>query len=94
MTNPQRFINRVLLFLVLAGIVVGAIYEIVWRAFMHNPALNGLILGVLLLGILYAIRRILQLKPEVRWIEAFQTSGAGFAAESPPRLRSGGRCTR
>ncbi|MCB9944344.1 MAG: flagellar motor protein MotA [Geminicoccaceae bacterium] len=86
MTNPQRYINRVLLFLVLAAIVVGAIHEIVWRAFMHNPALNGLIMGVLLLGILYAVRRILQLKPEVRWIEAFQTSGAGFAVESPPKL--------
>ncbi|MCB2010946.1 MAG: flagellar motor protein MotA [Geminicoccaceae bacterium] len=86
MTNPQRFINRVILFLLLAGIVVGAMYEIIWRAFMHNPALNGLILGVLLLGILYAVRRILQLKPEVRWIEAFQTSGASFAVETPPRL--------
>ena len=88
MTKPQRFINRVILFLLLAAIVVGFMYEIVFRAFMHNPALNGLILGVLLLGILYAVRRIIQLKPEVRWIEAFRTSGPGFSLEDPPRLLS------
>ena len=86
MTNPQRFINRVLLFLVLVALVVAAVHEIVWRAFMHNPALNGLIIGVLLLGVIYALRRIVLLKPEVRWIESFRTSGPGFSLESPPRL--------
>jgi len=86
MTNPQRFINRVILFLVLALAVVAVVHDIVWRSFMHNPALNGLILGVLLLGILYALRRIIQLKPEVRWIEAFRTSGPGFSLEATPRL--------
>ncbi|HFA59830.1 MAG TPA: flagellar motor protein MotA, partial [Rhodospirillales bacterium] len=42
MTNPQRFLNRVALFLLATLIVVGAVYDILWRAFMHNPALNGL----------------------------------------------------
>lgn len=86
MTNPQRFFVRVLLFLLLALVVVGFVYDIVWRAFMHNPALNGLILGVLFLGIIYAVRRILMLKAEVRWIEAFRTSGPGYSLAPPPRL--------
>ena len=77
MTNPQRFINRTILFLVLAAVVVVALREIIIRAFLYNPWLNGLILAVLLLGIAYNIRRMLRLKPEVRWIEAYRTASAG-----------------
>ncbi len=86
MTNPQRFLNRVALFLVATLLVVGAVYDILWRAFMHNPALNGLILGVLGLGIAYAVRRIIMLRPEVRWIEAFRSAAPGFSLQEPPRL--------
>ena len=53
---------------------------------MHNPWLNGLILGVLLLGIVYSFRRVLGLKPEIRWIEAFRTSHPGFSLQAAPRL--------
>ncbi len=86
MTNPQRFLNRVALFLLATLIVVAAVYEILWRAFMHNPALNGLILGVLALGIAYAVRRIIMLRPEVRWIESFRSAAPGFSLQEPPRL--------
>lgn len=86
MTNPKRFILRVVLFLVLAVVVVAALYDVIGRAFMQNPALNGLIIGVLLLGIAYAIRRILLLRAEVAWIEAFRTAGPGFSLAAPPRL--------
>lgn len=86
MTNPQRFITRMLVFLVVTLVVVGALYEIVLRAFMHNPALNGLILSVLGIGILYSIRRVTMLKPEVRWIESFRTNQPGFSLQQAPRL--------
>ncbi len=86
MTNPQRFLNRVALFLLATLVVIGAVYDILWRAFMHNPALNGLILGVLALGIAYAVRRIIMLRPEVRWIEAFRSAAPGFSLQEPPRL--------
>ena len=86
MSSPQRFINRMIVFLVLAAIVVATLYEIVLRIFLHNPWLNGLILGVLLLGIVYSFRRVLGLKPEIRWIEAFRTSHPGFSLQAAPRL--------
>jgi hypothetical protein len=86
MTKPSRFIIRVVLFLLLAVIVVAALYDVIARAFMQNPALNGLIVGVLLLGIAYALRRILMLRAEVAWIEAFRTAGPGFSMAAPPRL--------
>lgn len=86
MTNPQRFVNRMIVFLVLAAIAVGFAYEIVFRIFMHNPLLNGLILGVLLFGIVYMFRRVLSLKPELQWIEAFRANSPGFSLHAAPRL--------
>jgi hypothetical protein len=86
MNSPQRFINRMIVFLVLAAIVAATLHQIVFRIFLHNPWLNGLILGVLLLGIVYSFRRVLGLKPEIRWIEAFRTSHPGFSLQAAPRL--------
>tara|TARA_B100000700_G_scaffold306687_1_gene382147 strand:+ start:467 stop:1543 length:1077 start_codon:yes stop_codon:yes gene_type:complete len=40
--------------------------------FLANAALNGLILGVLALGVIYNFRQVLQLYPEVSWIENFR----------------------
>ena len=67
---PQRFIYRSLLFLVFVAAVVGALHQVIWAAFQHNPWLNGVILAILLLGIFLNIRRILRLRPEASWIEA------------------------
>jgi hypothetical protein len=86
MTNPQRFINRMILFLLLAALAVASVYEVVFRIFFYNPFLNGLILGVLLVGIVYIVRRVLGLKPEIRWIEAFRTQQPGFSLQAAPRL--------
>jgi hypothetical protein len=86
MSNPQRFINRAIVFLVLVGIVAAALWELIGRAFLYNPWLNGLIMAVLVLGIAYNIRRAARLKPETRWIEAYRTAAPGFAMMEAPRL--------
>jgi hypothetical protein len=86
MANPQRYVNRMTLFLVLAGAVVVGLYDVILRAFMHNPALNGLILGVLVFGIAYSFRRVATIKKEVRWIHAFRTNRPGFSLQTAPRL--------
>src|SRR5690606_3713734 len=86
MSSPQRFINRMILFLVLSAIAVGFAYEIIFRIFMYNPLLNGLILAVLVVGIVYMFRRAFSLKPEIHWIEAFRTSKPGFSLQAAPRL--------
>ena len=62
-----------------------------WRlleAFRANPPLNGLILGVLLIGIIYCFRQVIQLAPEVRWIESFRTNQPGLSTQSAPKLLS------
>lgn len=86
MTNPQRFVNRMIFFLLLAGGVAGLLYDVIMQAFLHNPYLNGLIVACLLFGIIYSFRRVLVLKPEARWIREFRNAGPGIAMQSPPRL--------
>jgi hypothetical protein len=86
MSSPQRFINRMILFLVLAAIAAATAYEVLFRIFMYNPLLNGVILCALLVGIVYMFRRAFSLKPEIRWIEAFRTSKPGFSLQAAPRL--------
>jgi hypothetical protein len=86
MSNPQRFINRMIVFLVLAVLALGFAYDIVFRMFMYNPILNGVILAVLLIGIFYVMRRVWMLKPEIRWIESLRTSKPGYAIQAAPFL--------
>ena len=59
-------------------LAVAAGAALLWRPlseyFMGNPAVNGVILGILLAGIFYIFRQVLQLNPEVAWIERFRRS--------------------
>ena len=61
--------------------------------FMANAALNGLIVGVLVLGIFYNFRQVIRLYPEVGWIDDFREglesggmSRAAASAEHHPKL--------
>jgi hypothetical protein len=53
---------------------------------MNNPGLNGLIVGVLVLGILYAFRQVIRLYPEIRWVNAFRIADPGLAISAQPVL--------
>ena len=83
---PSRFIYRTLLFLLFVVALVAVLHQVIWEAFLHNPWLNGVILGILLIGIFLNIRRILRLRPEARWIESFRTNAPGFSLQDAPRL--------
>lgn len=48
---------------------------------MANPGLNGLIIGVLLVGIVYSFRQVLRLYPEISWVNNFRISDPGIMAE-------------
>src|SRR5258708_10247996 len=55
-------------------------------AFYANPGLNGVILGVLLLGTAYDFRQVIRLFPEVAWIERFRRDQPGLSVQQAPRL--------
>ena len=88
MNKPNRFVTRMVLFLALAVGVAMLLFGPLLEAFLANPPLNGLILGVLSLGIIYCFRQVVQLAPEVRWIETFRTNQPGLSTQSAPKLLS------
>jgi len=70
LSSPRIFLLRMLVFLVLVGFVALILYRQIARAFMANPFLNGLIAFVLLFGIMLALRQVVRLFREVRWVNA------------------------
>ncbi|MEK9945696.1 MAG: flagellar motor protein MotA [Alphaproteobacteria bacterium] len=86
MTGTRTFLTRMILFLVIAAAVLLVIIGPLETAFRANPAINGLILAVLLLGIVYSFRQVLMLRPEVQWIETFRRSEPGLSVQEPPSL--------
>ena len=62
-------------------------------AFFANAILNGMILGVLLLGTIYIFRQVMVLRPEVEWLEHLRRETSGgvvfpgtLSERRPPRL--------
>ena len=72
MFKLKPYLLRMAIFLTAVAAVAGALYPPLARAFMANAPLNGLILGVLVLGILYAFRQVVILRHEVAWISAYR----------------------
>src|ERR1051325_3838201 len=64
-SSPRIFLVRMMLFLVLGALLVVILDKQIWAAFLANPGLNGLIVVVLLIGIVFAFRQVLRLFPEV-----------------------------
>jgi hypothetical protein len=86
LSSPRIFLFRMLVFLILCSLVVVVLYQQIVGAFMANPGLNALILGVLFIGILLAFRQVIRLFPEVAWVNGFRLADPGLAIERPPVL--------
>jgi hypothetical protein len=85
LSSPRIFLLRMVIFLIIAAFVPLVLYREVATAFMNNPGLNGLIVGVLVIGIAMAVRNVIALMPEVRWVNSFRRRETAFE-QSPPRL--------
>jgi hypothetical protein len=86
MTRPSGYLVRMLVFLVAVGTVAGLLSPVLIIAFYHNPELNSFILLILLLGIFWNLNQVLRLRPEVTWLETYQTSRSRLAALPSPKL--------
>ncbi|MEK9661873.1 MAG: flagellar motor protein MotA [Alphaproteobacteria bacterium] len=86
MTSPQRYLTRMAIFLVAAIAVVVGLYAPVTAAFMTNPALNGVIGLVLIVGIVYTFRQVWLLNIEVQWLETIRSQRPGLSVASAPKL--------
>ncbi|GBR40436.1 MotA/TolQ/ExbB proton channel family protein [Neoasaia chiangmaiensis NBRC 101099] len=74
------------LFLLLVLAVAALLSSTLYAAFFNNPLLNGLILAILMFGILWNLRIVQRLMPEVRWVEMLRHPRTGLAPPNPPRL--------
>jgi len=89
LTRPQVFLWRMSLFLILAvllAIILDGQTGQLRQSFLANPGLNALIIGVLLVGVVYAFRQVLRLYPEINWVNNFRISDPGLGMEKSPVL--------
>jgi hypothetical protein len=61
-----------LLFLAAVAVASVLLFQPLTQFFMANAALNGLIVGVLVLGVIYNFRQVVRLYPEVGWIDNYR----------------------
>ncbi len=80
-------------FLVIVSAACAALAPQLKDAFIANAVLNGMILGVLLLGVVYIFRQVLVLRPEVNWLEHLRRETQGgvvfagsLSGQAAPRL--------
>ncbi len=85
-SSPRIFLVRMLVFLVIGALLVVILNRQIWAAFLANPGLNALIVGVLLIGILLAFRQVIRLFPEIAWVNSFRLADPGLAVERGPVL--------
>ena len=82
-TRPTMLMVLVL-FLVLAGAYF--MFPSISPLFMAAPYLNGIIVGVFILGIVACFFQILSIANSVSWIEGFALDRSGHEFVDPPRL--------
>ena len=83
LSSPQVFLLSMLIFLAIVAFIVAILYRQISHAFYTNPGLNGLIVGVLVVGILLAFGQVIRLFREVRWVNSFR---AGSEVTEPVLL--------
>ena len=86
MTRLRRFLIRMVLFIVAVAVVCALLFPELERVFLHNVPLNGMILGAALIGVFYIFRQVLQLRPELAWIDNFKKSREPLSRQAPRLL--------
>ena len=83
LTSPRIFLVGMAAFLALVGFVVLVLLKQLQLAFSANPGLNGLILGVLAIGSLFAFRQVFRLFREIRWVNSLTGAYEGRKIKDP-----------
>jgi hypothetical protein len=86
LTSPRIFLVGMAAFLILVGFVVLILYKQIAVAFQANPGLNGLIVGVLAIGTLFAFRQVFRLFREIHWVNSLVAPPSARRVGSPRLL--------
>ena len=76
MNSPNRFIQRMIIFIILNLVLGFFLISSLFNAFLTNPIINGLIFSVLGFGIIIILRQVYTLRPEIQWIEGYKRNQA------------------
>jgi hypothetical protein len=85
-SQPVRQIAQMVLVLLAVGAGSWAAYPAVAPIFAANPWLNGVIIGVFVLGVVACFLQVFQLVGAVAWIEGFAEARPGHDISRPPAL--------
>ena len=86
LASPQRYLWRMLIFIGAAAFVPLILYRQIIASFWSNPLLNAMIFLVLAVGIFLAIRQVVRLFREVKWVNNFRLGDPGLEVARPPIL--------
>ena len=82
-------IRQIVFVLIVLGLVGAGFYlglEQITAIYQANPYLNGVIIGVFVLGVLSCINQVALLINSVRWIERFAKDAGGHSYSAAPSL--------
>ncbi|MEZ5758776.1 MAG: hypothetical protein R3D86_11200 [Emcibacteraceae bacterium] len=86
MINLQKYLNRTIFFLI-GVIAIGAyLFPTLQNSFTANIGLNGVILLVLMIGIIFSMRQTYMLIPAVDWLENFKKNESSGGKNEAPEL--------
>jgi hypothetical protein len=86
LSSPRIFLIRMLVFLILCGLIAFVLQRQIFNAFLANPWLNALIIGVLLIGIILSFHHVIRLFPEVAWVNGYRSADPKLAARREPKM--------
>lgn len=85
-TGLGNYILWMLVFLAVVSALVALLHQPLIVAFEANPAINGLILGVLLIGILYTFQQAFAIGPSAKWLLRLNEAEHPDQLPAPPAL--------
>jgi len=88
MTRPIKTILWMSIFTVVIAVGAVLLSDTLHHAYSSNVIFNSIILGVLIIAIAINFRQVLQLYPEIEWIEAYQGNALGLSSSRPKLLSS------
>lgn len=86
MGASKRYLTRMIIFVVVVGIASAILGFQLKDAFLSNPVLNGMIIAVLVIGIIYAFRQVLMIRSEAAWADSYRKAGRAGAVQKQPQL--------
>jgi hypothetical protein len=75
MPGIRNYIVRIVGFLAVVAALAGLLFPVLAQAFLNNPGLNGVILAALAIGILFILRHVTRLGPEIEWMQTIEENG-------------------